>query len=548
MIAVSRQQTAGAPIAVDRRELALCAALAGLLCALFLVIVPAGGDLAAHIYRTWLVRQGVFVWDNLWFAGQYPLFSYSLLYYLIAAVTGTTALALVGIIVGAILFAALVLREWGPLARWPARSFAVLSTGQFFTGAYPYVLGFAALLATLWSLQKRRLWLGGLFAVLTLGISPLAFLFLVLALLAVFLRTRRLNSAFAAAAIALAVGVGVEVGVLLMFPTPGLYYPYGLWRLLAGLGIAGVGAALAVRGRGGSSLALMFLVWAGATIAAYLVRSPVGHNIVRLDALVFPLMLLAASIARFRPRWLAAVALTAAFASNVVPYLTMIPDRTADPTNQASFWSPSVRYLAAHASGSAFRVEVVPTINHWESYYLPHAGFALARGWYRQLDMAANPVLFADRLTPRSYRGWLRNAGVRFVVLPHAALDQHEATREASLLTSGRSGLRRVFEDRSSSVFELGGASPILTGPAPATVSILSPSRIAGRLNVPGTYLLRVHYTSYWQVKPGGLCLSPTRGGMTKLKAAKAGGFSLRAIESPGALVGRLLDSDAACG
>jgi hypothetical protein len=34
------------------------------------VVVPQGGDLAAHLYRTLLVRHTIFVWDNLWFAGQ----------------------------------------------------------------------------------------------------------------------------------------------------------------------------------------------------------------------------------------------------------------------------------------------------------------------------------------------------------------------------------------------------------------------------------------------------------------------------------------------
>jgi hypothetical protein len=536
--------TAGA----ERRELGLCAALAGLLCALVLVVVPRGGDLAAHVYRTWLVHQGVFVWDNLWFAGQYPLFSYSLLYYPLAAVVGETPLAIAAVVVGAMLFAALVLREWGPIARWPARSFAVLSTGQFFTGAYPYVLGFATMLATLWVLQKRRPWLGGLCAVVTLAISPLAFLFLAIVLLALFLRSRRLSTVVIGAAVSLAVGIGIEAAVLILFPTPGLYYPYGLSRLLAGLGVASLGVALALRGRGGGSLALVFLVWAAATIGAFFVRSPIGHNLLRPDALVFPLMLLAASIARFRPRWLATVGLAAAFAANVGPYLSMIPARSVEPAATAAFWRPLLRYLTVHSLDREFRVEVVPTANHWEAYFVPSAGFALARGWYRQLDVAANPALYAESLTARAYRGWLRSAAVRYVVLPRTTLGQAEAVREAALLTSGRSGLRRVFANRSGTIYELAHAIPLLTGPAPAHVTTVGPSLIAGTLGGAGAYLLRVHYTRFWRVEPRGLCLTRGTGGMTELHAAKAGSFSLRAIESPGALFGRLFGDGPSCG
>src|SRR5574340_273017 len=82
-------------------------------------VVPPGGDAPAHLYRTLLVRQGIFVWDNLWFAGQYPLFSYSLLYYLPAPLIGAAWLGLVSIVAAALVFASIVVREWGSLARWP---------------------------------------------------------------------------------------------------------------------------------------------------------------------------------------------------------------------------------------------------------------------------------------------------------------------------------------------------------------------------------------------------------------------------------------------
>ena len=152
----------GAPLAERQLpEVLVCALLAAALSTIVVFAVPHGGDLAAHLYRTALVRQGVLVWDNLWFAGQYPLSSYSLLYYLLAAVVGNDALGIAGVVVAAAIFASVARHEWKAVGRWPARLFAVLLVGQAFTAAYPYDLGLAMLLATLWALQRHRPFLAG---------------------------------------------------------------------------------------------------------------------------------------------------------------------------------------------------------------------------------------------------------------------------------------------------------------------------------------------------------------------------------------------------
>src|SRR5512134_3616620 len=74
---------------------------------------PPPGDLPAHLYRTALVEDGVLVWDTFWYAGHYPLFTYSLLYYFPAALVGNDVVALVSVVVAAALFASLTEREWG---------------------------------------------------------------------------------------------------------------------------------------------------------------------------------------------------------------------------------------------------------------------------------------------------------------------------------------------------------------------------------------------------------------------------------------------------
>ena len=155
-----------------RRELLLGAALTAVFAALVLAVGPAPGDAPVHLYRTFLVRDGALVWDNFWYAGTYPLASYSLLYYLPAALVGNLPLVFAAAVASTVLFSSIALREWGRAALWPSRVFGVLAAAPMFTGLYAYSLGFTAMLATLKLLQLRRLWLAVLVAALTVGLQP----------------------------------------------------------------------------------------------------------------------------------------------------------------------------------------------------------------------------------------------------------------------------------------------------------------------------------------------------------------------------------------
>jgi hypothetical protein len=527
----------------ERRVLIVSAAIAGFVVLLLLVVVPRGGDAAAHLYRTFLVHRGVLLWDNLWFAGQYPLVSYSLFYYLPAAVVGNALLGAIGVVGSALLFASMVLRAFRRVARWPAYWFAAVVGGQLFTGDYPYTLGFAALLATLWALQRGRTRLAVACAALTLGCSPLAFLFLCLALFALLLVSSPPRSRVVIVAVSVGLLAGIELGALLLFPSPGLYYPFTIWRLAIGVPIGLLGCALALRIRDARPLASIFVVWTLATVAAYLIPSPVGHNLLRPATMVFPMMLLVALLAGFKPRWLAYPAVVASFVANIGPYITTVISRD-DPAASRSFWVPMLRYVRAHRSAN-YRLEVVPTINHWEAYYVPTSGYAMARGWYQQLDSSDNPTLNKAGLTPAAYRAWLRSVGVRYVLA--ARTDPASgATPEARILARGTSGLVRVLAAPSGSVYELPHATPILTGPAPARLTQQSYSRIAGWAVAPGTYLLRIHYTSLWKLRSGSLCIRPGPGGMTKLEIQRPGSFELQAAEGPRALLALIVDRDRA--
>lgn len=523
----------------------LCGCLAAAAAWLVLLVAPAGGDLAAHVYRTALVRHGILVWDNFWFAGDYPLSSYSLLYYPLAAVVGNTALAIGGVVVAASFFASLVSREWPAAGRWPALAFAVLLAGQVFTAAYPFDAGVAMLMATLWALKQGWRSAALLAMLATLGFSPLAFLFLTLALLAIALRGRRLNRTTLILAIAVAAAAGIQLGLLVLLPTPALVFPYGIWRMLAGLFVAGLGAWLSVRGRAGWPLASLFIVWAAAGVAFEVVPSPVGRNILRASVFVFPLMLVAAARAGWRPRWLAITACTVGLAANVLPYTAMIPDRVSGLGSKLSFWQPMIGFLDRHER-PGFRVEVVETANHWENYFLPEAGIALARGWYVQLDLADNGALYDPGLTPAGYVAWLRARAVRYVVLPRLPGEKTYGGAEAALLGSGRSGLRLVWRGSHASIYELPHATPMLTGPSPALITSFSASRIAGRVDRAGVYLLRVAFNPYWSIDRGSLCLGRAGNAETLLHIRRAGPFAIRAIEAPGRLLSAITGTHSA--
>src|SRR5207253_373351 len=170
-------------------------------------------------------------------------------------------------------------------------------------------------------------------------------------------------------------------------------------------------ACLARRSREGRVLAALFVLWSLASLIGFAVPNPVGANLERLASVVLPLVLLLAALARFRPRWLAVAALSAALAYNTVPYALAVSQRSGDRSAEASFWAPALAFLRAHSPPS-YRVEAVPTTQHWEAYYLPRNGFAISRGWYRQLDLARNPLLYRRTIPADAYRSWLRSLGV----------------------------------------------------------------------------------------------------------------------------------------
>ena len=528
-----------------RRELLLGAALTAAFAALVHAVGPAPGDAPVHLYRTFLVRDGALVWDNFWYAGTYPLASYSLLYYLPAALVGNLPLVFAGAVASTVLFASIALREWGRFALWPSRVFGVLAAAPMFTGLYAYSLGFAAMLGTLKLLQLRRLWLAVLAAALTVGFSPLAFAFLCLVVGSYALSRRRFTRRHLWFGAGLGGAAAIEALALVVFPAGTGFFPFHWIDFAAVLVVTLLGVLVARQARGAGPLVAFFALWGLGSVVVYVVPSPLGDNWTRLSAFVFPVMLLTASLAGFRPRRLVLVALAAAFAYNVVPYALLVPSRLGNATQQASFWQPAIRFLRAHEQ-PGYRVEVVPTAEHWEAYWIPKAGFPLARGWYRQLDVADNPALYAKDLDPRPYRRWLRANAVRYVLLSTTApLDWDGGPQEEKVLRSRASGLKAVFRSANWTIYELPHATPLLTGPAQPVITSFGHTAIRGRVFAAGRYLLRNHYSPYLRLRGTG-CVSPGPDKMTILDLTQPQAFTLSVPGTPDGLVRELFGHEQA--
>jgi hypothetical protein len=109
---------------------------------------------------------------------------------------------------------------------------------------------------------------------------------------------------------------------------------------------------------------------------------------------------------------------------------------------------------------------------------------------------------------------------VRYVVLTDAPVD-YSARAEAKLIRSGRTRLVPVHRARHLTVYELPDASPLVVGPAPATVLWLWPSRIVAVVDAPGDYRVKLRWSPYWRTSSG--CVSKTKDGMVQLHARSAG-------------------------
>jgi hypothetical protein len=493
--------------------------------------------MAAHAYqRALFLAHGFTLWNNFWYSGHYSFVTYSVLYYPLAAVFGIRALAVATVALAALAFAIVTAREWGLVARWSSRSFAIVSTGVVLAGAFPFALGVALALLALWALQERANWMFVALALLTLAASPLAFVLLILISVGVGLAKRIEARRAVVPAITLAAAGAFELVLWRAFPDSGRY-PFSIVDLLAATAFSLFGAGLVWRIERARALRMVLLVYGCGCVGAYLIPSALGSNITRLQFVAAPIAVLVVSFRAWRPLAVCLLAVALAVAWNVKPLVRSISQGYDNPAASRAYWRPAIRFLHAHLTPS-YRVEAVDIVGHWPAWYLPAAGIPLARGWYRQDDFPENAVLYG-RLTPARYDAWLRLLGVRYVVLSDAQPD-YSAAREAALLRSGRSGLRLVFRTPHLAVFALPAPAPILSGGRGARLLEFSRTKLVVAVDAPGRYRLAVRYSPYWRPSSG--CLVSRRDGMSEMLVQRPGAVVISFDVDLGNVLSALVD------
>jgi hypothetical protein len=520
------------------REATLSAGTAAALAAVLAWAGPPGTDIAAHIYqRTVFLDHGFTLWNNFWYAGRYSFVTYSLLYYPLAAALGIRLLAVATVSAATLAFAVVVWREWGPRARWSSRTFAVVWAGIVLSAAFPFALGAALALLALWALQARRPWRFAALAALTAAASPIAFLLLVLVVVGLALGRQSERWLRVAAGAGLLAVVLLEGLVLRAFPPSGRY-PFSGGELAAACVYCALSTAFTWRAERARTLRYVFPVYGIACLTFFFVSSGVGENIARLRYAAIPVSVLVLSLRDWRPLVPALVVLGLAISWNVTPLAASYVRAAEDPASHAAYWQPAISYLRGHLTPS-YRVEAVDTAGHWAALYLPRAGIPLARGWFRQDDFPQNELLY-DELGPGSYVRWLRSMGVRYVLLTSARPD-YSARAEAALVRGPRSPLIGVFRTLELTVYEVPGATPIITGPAAAEVVKMGESNIVATVARAGTYRVALRFSRYWQPSSG--CLKRAPDGMIRLTVPRPGSIRLEFSPTPkralAALAGR---------
>ena len=519
-----------------------------------------GTDWAAQIYRVGQVaRYGISFWDPGWYGGSYPL-NYSLLYPVAAANLGLWPLAALSCAGAAMSFDGLVTASVGrrPAASW---YFALSMLVEVAIGQLPTLTGEALALGCAWcfarwraagrhNLRSRRSALflsGGLALGVATGLTtPVAGAFLALVLCAVAVADWGRSPQQASVEIGAAALVMASAAALpLLFPGPGRFpFPYG--DLVAVLSVCALLASpLLDTPRPVRAAALLY---AGTSVALFVVPTPMGDNDARLGAYIgVPLVL--CYLPRLTRRWRgqsdrrtgARVPIAHRLATRAV--VAIIPicligwhwggiveslgGAGNGVSNGPAFYDPLVHELDDLSKGKPLRVEVPPTQNHGESAFIAPA-FSLARGWERQLDIAYNPLFYqTGALTPTSYRDWLLSNGVSYVALANTTLD-YAGTAEAALLRSGDVlGLQAVWHNAHWQLWRVSGSQG-LAGP-PASVVSLSPKAVVVSFSAAGTSVVKIRWAPSWSLAaPGhGVCLIQAPGGWTELRAAHPGRFRL---------------------
>ena len=539
-------------------------ALSAALAAAMFAWNPQVGDLAAQVFRTELFqRGGLAIWNGSWYGGHYTL-TYSVLFPPLAALLGPRLVGTVAVIASSYFFDRLVRDRWGEAARWATLWFAAGVVTLLADGQLTFALGVSFGLAALRALQLQRTPLALAASAACALSSPVAAAFLAGVVFAgacdPAVQLQRLFRGWRgvwggrgrtvarpqrppiphdrtrgpAAAWVASIALALTLIPNLAFPESG-QFPFAFSSYVA-IPLWCGGALLLTRGLAVEERQLRRVLIAYVLAATVLVLAPnsMGGNAVRLGAL-FGGPVLAAVMLAHRPRFsrasmlLLSLALAGGLYWQVTASVNQIVRSVGDPSTASTYFAPVATWLRGH-DGTAARIEVPPTANHWESAYLA-PGFELARGWLRQLDTTRDDVFYDgdEALTDRAYRAWLHANAIRYVVLPDAPLD-YSSVAERRLILSNPPYLEPRWSDAHWRVYEVRDPAPLVQplGTGAAHIRSVGHSGFALDVTRPGEFLVRVAFTPYWSIERGNGCLV-RHGEWTLARASHSGIFRVAA-------------------
>ena len=462
----------------------------------WLAATPHVPDLAAQVARARLVdRVGVSAWWPGWFGGV-TLPDYSVIGPWVMATIGVRGAGASAAVAGSVAFARLTSGAFRPRAG--AVAFALAGLADVLDGRITFAIGLALGAWTLVGLQsvpqtregaRRRATLIVLGAVGTFLASPLAGLFLGIALVAAALTTgTRWLAVVGAAPLVVLAGA-----FALLFPGTGVmpFHPSDI--IPAALGCIGVLVLCPERTlRVGAGLVLV------TSFAVLAVPSAIGTNITRIVWVAAA----ALAVAHCRLRALPAFVLSLSLAIWPVADLTRQLSRGASPSASSSFYAPLADALsrAGAVPSSGQRLEIVDSGDHWAVADLPDAP-ALARGWDRQADAADNPIFYtAGALDAQTYHDWLRQLAVGWVAVPNVAHDYASVT-EARLVDRGLTYLQLAWASRDWRLYRVIDATPLADG---ATVEGVGGASLTLAVPAAGDVPLRVRWSAHLTVRTVG--------------------------------------------
>jgi hypothetical protein len=491
----------------------------------YVVLRPPSVDLAAQLFRTELfASHGFLAWNNYWYGGHY-LLGYSVLFPPLGAAVGATVVGGFAAVAATGFFGLLVDRHYGSGARLATFWFGAGTITMLLSGRLTFALGVAIGLAALVALDRDRPLLAMPLALATSCASPVAGFFLLLVGGALFLvGDRRQGTALAACAAA-------PIAVMaLAFPGAGTE-PFALSSLLGALGVTLlVYLVLPKRER---LLRCATVLYAGAILCSFVIPNAMGGNVVRLGNLVAGPLVLLALAGRPQRRLLLVLLAIPLLYLQCQGAVRDVSRASADPSVQREFYTPLLAELKARTGGEPVRIEIPPTRDRWEAYYVSPK-FPLARGWERQAE-TDELQLFRSGLSPRSYRNWLAANGVSYVAIPDVPLD-YLAHREELLIDRDLPYLKPIWSNGDWRLFAVRDATGLVD--RPARISSIGADWFD--LEVPGAaqFELRIHFSPYWKVTGGSACLRE-RGPWTVVEASRAETIHVGTDLSAAALFGR---------